>query len=208
MISLVFMIVEFINQVYCIFYLIELDVCEALQLSYGRLFSSCRCTARLHSRHDRDIQQLFLHHIFTDGQMQFLVFEQSIRPAGRDVEPFGFRRVELALELEVRWQPEPLVRTCVATMRRVDDFRWMVMAEAKRRHFFTAKKRAFVADGAAYNWTMRAGQFPDFVPILDFLHLAGYLYAAAKAFDPATVAERYRGHVHQCRWTGERDHPQ
>jgi hypothetical protein len=107
----------------------------------------------------------------------------------------------LAAEAAPRWQPETLVRTCVATMHSVDDFRWMVMAEAKRRHFFTAKKRAFVADGAAYNWTMRAAQFPDFVPILDFLHLAGYLYAAAKAFDPATVAERYRTWVRDA-WQG------
>ena len=107
----------------------------------------------------------------------------------------------LAAEAATRWQPEPLARTCVATMRSIDHFRWMVMAEAKRRHFSTAKKRAFVADGAAYNWTMHAGQFPDFVPILDFLHLAGYLYAAAKASDPATVAERYRRWVRDA-WQG------
>lgn len=100
-----------------------------------------------------------------------------------------------------RWQPEPSVRTCVATMRSIDHFRWMVMAEAKRRHFYAAKKRAFVADGASYNWTLHAGQFPDFVPILDFLHLAGYLYAAAKASDPATVAERYRRWVRDA-WQG------
>ena len=100
-----------------------------------------------------------------------------------------------------RWQPEPRVRTCVATMRGIGDFRWMVMAEAKRRHFYAAKRRAFVADGAPYNWTLHAGQFADFVPILDFLHLAGYLYAAAKALDPATVAERYRRWVRDA-WQG------
>ena len=80
-----------------------------------------------------------------------------------------------------RWQPEPLVRTCVATMRGIDDFRWMVQAEAKRRHFFTATRRAFVADGLAYNWTLHAKHFADFVPILDFLHAAAYLHAAAAA---------------------------
>jgi hypothetical protein len=80
-----------------------------------------------------------------------------------------------------RWQPEPLIRTCVATLRPSDEFRWMVQAEAKRRHFYTAFRRAFVADGLAYNWTLWAKHFPDFVPILDFLHVATYLYAAAKA---------------------------
>jgi hypothetical protein len=90
-----------------------------------------------------------------------------------------------------RWQPEPLVRTCVATMRSSDDFRWMVQAEARRRHFFTAHKRAFVADGLAYNWTLHAKHFPDFVPILDFLHVASYLHAAAKALGDPSCALRW-----------------
>ena len=87
-----------------------------------------------------------------------------------------------------RWTPEPLVRTCVATMRGIEDFRWMVQAEAKRRHFFTAEKRAFVADGAPDNWTtLHAKHFADFVPILDFLHVAGYLHAAARALGSVTL---------------------
>ena len=100
-----------------------------------------------------------------------------------------------------RWQPKPLARSCVATMRGIDEFRWMVMAEAKRRHFFTAQRRAFVADGQAYNWTLHAGQFSDFVPILDFLHLASYLYAAAKVGDAATVDQRYECWV-RAAWQG------
>ncbi len=87
---------------------------------------------------------------------------------------------------EERWQPEPMARSCVATMRPIESFRWMVQAEAKRRHFYTAQKRAFVADGSACNWTLRAKHFGDFVPILDFLHAASYLHDAAKALgDPA-----------------------
>jgi hypothetical protein len=85
-----------------------------------------------------------------------------------------------------RWQPEPDVRTCVATVRSIDHFRWMVLAEAKRRHFYTAAKRAFVGDGSACNWTLHAKHFSDFVPILDFVHAASYLHEAAKALgDPA-----------------------
>lgn len=84
------------------------------------------------------------------------------------------------------WQPKPLVRTCVGTMKSLDAFRWMVQAEAKRRHFFAAAKKAFVADGAHGNWSVWARHFPDFVPILDFLHAAEYLHAAAKGLDSET----------------------
>jgi hypothetical protein len=83
----------------------------------------------------------------------------------------------------------------------ISDFRWMVLAEAKRRHFFTAERRAFVGDGQACNWTLHAGQFADFVPILDFLHLASYLYAAAKVGEAATVTERYQRWVRDA-WQG------
>lgn len=84
------------------------------------------------------------------------------------------------------WQPKPLVRTCVGTMKPLEDFRWMVQAEAKRRHFFTAQKKAFVADGSHGNWSLWHRHFPNFVPILDFLHAAEYLHAAAKVLDAAT----------------------
>ena len=47
-----------------------------------------------------------------------------------------------------------------------------------------AARRAFVADGLAYNWTIQRGYFPDFVPIVDFLHVVCYLYAAAHAVAP------------------------
>jgi hypothetical protein len=84
-------------------------------------------------------------------------------------------------ERPARWQPKPAVRTCVATMEPLERFRWMVQAEATRRHFYTAKKKAFVADGSHGNWSLRARHFPGFVPILDFVHAAEYLHAAAKA---------------------------
>jgi hypothetical protein len=87
-----------------------------------------------------------------------------------------------------KWQPKPLVRTCMATMKPLEEFRWMVQAEAKRRHFFTAQKRAFVADGSAGNWTLHARHFPDFVPILDFVHAAEYLHAAAKVVGSPSLA--------------------
>lgn len=95
---------------------------------------------------------------------------------------------------EPGWQPKPLSRTCVGTMRPLEDFRWMVQAEAKRRHFYTAKKKAFVADGAAGNWTLRDRHFRDFVPILDFIHVSEYLHTASKVLGSETLG---------CQWVRE-----
>jgi hypothetical protein len=85
------------------------------------------------------------------------------------------------------WQPKPKTRTGVATMEALEGFRWMVQAEAKRRHFFTATRRAFVADGSSGNWSLHAKHFADFVPILDFVHASEYLHAAAKALGVRTA---------------------
>jgi len=71
-------------------------------------------------------------------------------------------------------------------MQPLEEFRWMVQAEATRRHFFTATRKAFVADGSHGNWTLWQRHFPDFVPILDFMHAAEYLHAAAKVLDSKT----------------------
>ena len=108
-------------------------------------------------------------------------------PAERPAEPMTAARAPKD-EPQERWQPEPVARSCVATMRPIDSFRWMVQAEAKRRHFYTAPKRAFVADGSACNWALHAKHFGDFVPILDFLHAASYLHDAAKALGDPTQA--------------------
>ena len=89
------------------------------------------------------------------------------------------------------WQPQPLSRTCVGTMRPLEEFRWMVQAEAKRRHFYTAKKKAFVADGSTGNWSLRDRHFCDFEPIVDFVHVAEYLHDAAKVLNSQTQG---------CRW--------
>ncbi len=52
-------------------------------------------------------------------------------------------------------------------------------ARRKPAHFYAAGRRAFVADGLAYNWSIQEGYFPDFEPIVDLLHVLCYLYKAA-----------------------------
>ena len=77
--------------------------------------------------------------------------------------------------------PRKRVRTCVASMAESRAFGPMMAAEAQQRGFYQARKRAFLGDGAAYNWTIHRGYFPDFEAIVDFLHVLCYVYLAAWA---------------------------
>lgn len=93
-----------------------------------------------------------------------------------------------------RNRPERLVRTVVATTVKVEAFGWMVSAEAMSRKMYAAKKRALVGDGG--NWIEPLGQlhFPDWIQILDFLHLLVHLFAATRlayADDPKAAWKLY-----------------
>ena len=101
------------------------------------------------------------------------------------------------------WPPEPLVRTCQATLESSDDFGPMVAAEAHRRNFFAAQARAFLGDGSAWIWTLHKTSFPTFEPIVDFVHALTHVYLAAKAVGGpvAAVWERYLGWATAC-WQG------
>jgi hypothetical protein len=79
------------------------------------------------------------------------------------------------------WSPRRVVRTCVASLTNSRSFGPLMAAEAQSRNFYAAKRRAFVADGAAYNWTIQRGYFADFEPIVDLLHVVCYLFDAAQA---------------------------
>jgi hypothetical protein len=83
-----------------------------------------------------------------------------------------------------RWSPTRLVRTCVASLESSASFGRLMAAEAHRRHFHGAKRRAFVADGAAYNWAIHDGYFRDYEPVVDLLHVLCYLYSSARAVSP------------------------
>lgn len=77
------------------------------------------------------------------------------------------------------WAPRRLMRTCVASLEASRSFGPLMAGEAQARDFYAASRRAFVADGQASNWTIHRGYFADFVPIVDFLHVICYLFAAA-----------------------------
>jgi hypothetical protein len=121
------------------------------------------------------------------------VVDESANPAGEGGE----------VEAPPRWSPERLVRTCVASLEASSSFGPMMAAEAQERHFYEASRRAFVADGAAYNWAIWHGYFPDFEPIVDFLHVICYVYAAARAVsaDESSGWSKYLVWMRAC-WQG------
>ncbi len=89
-----------------------------------------------------------------------------------------------------------LFRTGLASLASSKAFGWQAAAAADHRGFFTAQARAFLSDGQAYNWTIQKQQFGSFEPILDFVHAAQHIHAAAGA---AGVAGR--DWVNAC-WQG------
>ena len=130
-------------------------------------------------------------------------------PTGRDdaqeipEESTGVATESVAVESTERWSPERLVRTCVASLESSASFGRLVAVEAHQRHFHGARRRAFVADGAAYNWSIHAGYFGAFEPIVDLLHVLCYLYSSATAVggDAAGGWSRYLSWLRAC-WQG------
>jgi hypothetical protein len=102
------------------------------------------------------------------------------------------------------WRPKRLVRTVLSSVAESKVFGGQMAREAKRRRFFDADARAFLGDGLAWNWSIWKKHFPDFTPILDFIHVLSYLFVAAKAVH--TVADdawdQYLAWMHGC-WRGE-----
>jgi hypothetical protein len=80
-----------------------------------------------------------------------------------------------------RRRPELLVRTYVASTCSSDEFGPMVAAEAQRRNFGNAAHQAFLGDGGAWIWKLKQQYFPTYVAVVDFLHVLGHVFTAAKA---------------------------
>jgi hypothetical protein len=94
---------------------------------------------------------------------------------------------DMALVPPADWHPKRLVRTVLSSMAESKDFGKQMAREAKRRRFPEAAVKAFLGDGLPWNWSIWKRHFPEFTPILDFIHVLSYLFLAAKAAH--TVAE-------------------
>jgi hypothetical protein len=77
--------------------------------------------------------------------------------------------------------PTVRVKSMVATRQDSDSLGESLAAAARARGFYGAGRKAFVADGAECNWTIQKRWFSDFVPIVDFIHVLSYVFAAAMA---------------------------
>jgi hypothetical protein len=119
------------------------------------------------------------------GQAGDPILEADASPKEPDTAEEDARPTALAPDPEAEpWAPQRLVRTCVASMVASRSFGPLMAAEAQSRDFYASPRRAFVADGQAYNWSIHRGYFADFVPIVDLLHVICYLFKAAQAVAP------------------------
>lgn len=103
------------------------------------------------------------------------------------------------------WRPKRLVRTVIASMVEAREFGQQILREAKRRLFLAAAAKAFLGDGLSWNWSIWKERFSDFVPILDFIHALGYVFAAAKAVfaeSPPDAWNQYLVWMRGC-WQGD-----
>jgi len=110
------------------------------------------------------------------------------------------------LGFEGDWRAKRLVRTVVSSMACSRQFGRQMAMEAKRRRFSEAAARAFLGDGLGWNWSIWKEQFPEYIPILDFIHPLSYLHATAKAVYELDedVWSQYLVWMRGC-WQGEVD---
>jgi hypothetical protein len=92
-------------------------------------------------------------------------------------------------------RPEVLVKSVVATRAGIEVHGQRLVAEAHARGFSAARRKAFVTDGAASNWSVHRKHFSHYTPILDFTHAVCYVYAAAMAGRSAA-----KGWPEYCQW--------
>jgi len=96
-------------------------------------------------------------------------------------------------------RPLPLVKSVVATRGDIHVFGRRLIAAAYERGFNAAQRKAFVADGAAANWTVWRKHFSHYTPILDFTHAICYVYAAARV--GRNAAEGWQDYCRWAQWT-------
>lgn len=98
-------------------------------------------------------------------------------------------------------RPEVLVRSVIATRGGLDVLGRRLVAEAHARGFQAAKRKAFVSDGSATNWSVHRKHFSHYTPILDFTHAVCYVYGAAMA--GCTAAAGWRDYLQWAQWLWE-----
>jgi hypothetical protein len=76
---------------------------------------------------------------------------------------------------------KPLGRQSRARFLEVEEVAWTLVLLARQLGYQNAKRRAFIADGAAWLWKLQEAYFPSATAILDGYHLAEHVHKAANA---------------------------
>jgi len=84
-------------------------------------------------------------------------------------------------EVSPRAAPRVVEQTVLATRESIDGFGQRLAALAHALSFAAAPRKAFVADGSETNWSLQRRYFSHYTPILDWVHVVCYVYAAAMA---------------------------
>jgi hypothetical protein len=80
------------------------------------------------------------------------------------------------------WEPpEVLEKRLLGSRVRWPEFGPILATAAWEWGFYAAERKAFIGDGSDNNWTIWRLHFSSFVPILDFIHVLSYVFAAATA---------------------------
>lgn len=106
---------------------------------------------------------------------------------------------------DLDWRPKRLVRTVLASMAESKEFGKQLQREAKRRQFPSAEAKTFLGDGLSWNWSIWKERFPEFTPILDFIHALSYVFVTAKALNPESPSDawcQYLAWMRGC-WQGD-----
>lgn len=125
---------------------------------------------------------------------------RGIKGIGAEVDPAEETPEDSPVDRIER--PEVLVRSVVATRQGVEAFGARLIAAAHARGFNAARRKAFVADGAASNWGVHKKHFSHYTPILDFTHAVCYVYQAAMAGRAAKQGWRDYVQWAQLLWSG------
>lgn len=97
--------------------------------------------------------------------------------------------------------PKLISREVVASGAKAESFGWHLASLAWHRGFPSAKRQAFVADGAHANWIIQRRHFSHATPILDLMHGLSYAFSAAKAIAEEGVFRRWAEWI----WSGNVD---
>jgi hypothetical protein len=94
--------------------------------------------------------------------------------------------------------PELLRRDVIASMEDSDSFGWHLEWLAWKQGITAAPRQAFVADGAAVNWTIHRQHFSQMTGVLDLMHALSYAWRAARPL-PAGTYRRFAEAIWQGR---------